>query len=170
MLTYIHQFIRARANHHAKAVFRSTRVIGSSFLEQIDRLTRIGHAFLKSLGKGWSFFKDIHFGWYVLVPVISSTSAFGEAAAILAWGSVVVFLLALIVFAVLDSLFVDEASPVAPSAAALAHAAGTVPGGMVTMPGHRSRPSYEPRQSRWTRSGLRRSAVRRAPRSRNMRS
>jgi hypothetical protein len=162
MLTNINRIIQARASHHAKAIFRSTRVVRSSFFDQVERATRIGHAFLKSLGKGWSFFKDIHFGWYVLVPVISSTSAFGEAAAILAWGSVFVFLFALIAFALLDSIFGrDVASEM------IAHPMSAE---FASMPPRRSRATYEPLQSRLTQTGLRRSGVRRMPRSHIVRS
>jgi hypothetical protein len=75
-----------------------------SFFDQLVRLRRIGRRILRSSSRGWAFFKDIHFGWYVLVPIISSSSAFGDAAAFLAWSIVISLLLAIVAVAALDSL------------------------------------------------------------------
>ncbi len=159
---YVKQIIEA------KAVQGSARMVGDSVNDQIERMWRIIHSVLKSTSKGWAVFKDLHFGWFVLVPVISSTSAFGEAAAILAWGSVVVLVLVLVSCIVLDAVLGSEAEPVP----AQTGRPGTAPFPRVAVAEapHRARASYEPLQSRWTQAGIKRSGVRRAARVRGSRS
>jgi hypothetical protein len=146
----------------ARAISAPARLIGDSVFEQVQKIRSLVRAVLRSIARGWAFFKDIHFGWYVLVPVISSTSAFGDAAAIIAWSGIAILVLALLGFVAVD-VYLGRANNALQSAPP---SDARQPRVVSTPTLNRNRSGYEPLQSRLTRNGLRRNDARRPARSR----
>jgi len=60
---------------------------------------------LKTIAKFWAFFKDIHFSWFVMIPLTSSVTSLGKEATLLLWILFFLPILVVTTFTALDSLF-----------------------------------------------------------------
>jgi len=90
---------------HAQPMLDSTRAVGDSVVHNALRVKRFIIEVLKAIAKCWAFFKDVHFSWFVIIPVLSSLSPFGEVSALLLWGLFFLPILIVITFRTLDSIF-----------------------------------------------------------------
>ena len=83
----------------------STRAVGDFTVQNAMRLKRLVVEVLKATAKCWAFFKDVHFSFYVIIPVISSFTSLGQTESLLLWGLFFLPILIVITFMALDSIF-----------------------------------------------------------------
>jgi hypothetical protein len=83
----------------------STRAVGGSVVHQALRIKRLIVDVLKAIAKCWSFFKDIHFSFYTIIPIISSFTSLGKTESLALWGLFFLPILVVITFRTLDSMF-----------------------------------------------------------------
>jgi hypothetical protein len=105
MLEKCLKVLHQRVLHHAQPMIEPTKAVGDSVVYNALRLKRLIVEVLKAVAKCWAFFKDVHFSWYVIIPVMSSLSPFGEVSALLLWVLLFLPLLVVITFRTLDSIF-----------------------------------------------------------------
>jgi hypothetical protein len=90
---------------HAQPMLDSTKAVGEFAFDNALRAKRAIVALLKAVAKCWAFFKDIHFSFFTIVPVISSFTSLTLFESLLLWGMCFFPVLTVITFWALDSLF-----------------------------------------------------------------
>lgn len=83
----------------------SSRAVGDSVVYSAIRIKCFIVALLKTTAKCWAFFKDVHFSFYVIIPVISSFTSLGKFESLILWGLFFLPILVIITFWALDSMF-----------------------------------------------------------------
>lgn len=89
----------------AQPVIHSTLAAGEHVWDQTLVVKRLVFKALRAIAKCWSFLKDIHFSWYVMIPVMSSMPAIDDTLAMVLWSLLFLPLLIVITFMALDSVF-----------------------------------------------------------------
>lgn len=97
------KYIDTRA--YTQPMLDSTRVVGDHVVYHAVRFKRLVVEVLKATAKCWSFFKDIHFSWYVIIPVTSSITSLNGTVTLILWCLLFLPVLIVITFTALDSLF-----------------------------------------------------------------
>jgi hypothetical protein len=90
---------------HAQPMLDSTRAVGDFAVDNAIRLKRLVVAVLKTIAKCWAFFKDIHFSFFTIAPIISSFTSLSFIESVLLWGICFFPILTVITFWALDSMF-----------------------------------------------------------------
>ena len=83
----------------------STRAVGDTVVHQAPLVKRFIVQILKAVAKCWSFFKDIHFSFYTIIPIISSFTSLSPTESLALWGLFFLPILVIITFRTLDSMF-----------------------------------------------------------------
>ena len=79
--------------------------VAASAVQTTLQLNRLVFVTLRAVTKCWSVLKDIHFSWYVIIPVLSSISPLGEASALVLTGLLLLPILVVIAFSAMESVF-----------------------------------------------------------------
>ncbi len=90
---------------HARLMLDPARAVRYSIAVNLLQLGRLVFVVSRAIARWWSFCKDIHFSWYVIIPVISSISPLDGASALVIWGLFFLPILVVITFNVLGSVF-----------------------------------------------------------------
>lgn len=107
----------ARRLNPTQLVVDSTLAAGEHVWDQTLVVKRLVFKALRGIAKCWSFFKDIHFSWYVIIPGISSMPALDNTLALALWSLIFLPLLIVITFMALDSVFDLRSGPETAAAA-----------------------------------------------------
>lgn len=90
---------------HAQPMLDSAQAVGDSVVHNAMRVKRMVVALLKTIAKCWAFFKDIHFSFFTIVPVISHFTSLTLFQSLILWGICFFPILIVITFWAVDSLF-----------------------------------------------------------------